>query len=847
MSSNHITSRRTFFSLRVKLVLAIFAVLLFSNGLNSTLNYLNFEKRLTQTSDSTYQVVLNETDHDIKQAISLGLPLSSISNIQSLLERRLSLVDGISRMQVVNIKGDVLYSAGEATENERLITSDITNTFDVKEGALQLYYSTGYLDSIKHKLLMQQLFDTLMWVLITCFIGYIALYTGLDFLLQKLKGISETLEQPELTDKELIENANQRFFAKKGKNGWQRFRDKYFPLLIIALAIVLTIASNVGSSYQALDKFSTTYETQLEQKSIVIGDTLSSMIQRLLNQGVPLDRLYGLEDEFAEYLNQHKELLSIELQQAETSLYHYPNNFTGNDHSSSINLEIDPDSQTSIKMTTDMNIIPQLIEDSLMDMLTVLIASALVVIEIILFVCNFMIIKPWHQIKQLLTDSKIGASLWLARISAKDELGRVTHSINSIIQRQHSNKELKVKNLQDYRFIRLPLFMLVFAEAASLAFCPNFVASLSRSQDWIPESLVTSLPISLFMFCWAISLPFAGYWSDKVGRRKSLIVGGLITSTGLALTAVCQTLELLLIARAYTAVGYGIVFISAQGYITDTTTTKNRTKGMSTFLSSFFSGSLCGAAIGGILADKLGYSVTFMLASVLALVSVLFVMSFFSRGSSNAQSKPVRLNDFKVLLSNKYFSLITFFSAIPAKVVLTGFLYYICPVYLQYLGESSAVSGRVMMSYGIAIIVISPLSAFLVDRWDNKIKFIVFGGLLSALALVNIVFLPGTMGLLMVVILIGIAHGISVSPQIPLVMDLMANEGIDKGKTIGIFRLTERIGNIAGPMLAGLCLSLFGFQDTIILFGITLLISSTVLVGFYAFFTKKDRQLEVAK
>ena len=103
------------------------------------------------------------------------------------------------------------------------------------------------------------------------------------------------------------------------------------------------------------------------------------------------------------------------------------------------------------------------------------------------------------------------------------------------------------------------------------------------------------------------------------------------------------------------------------------------------------------------------------------------------------------------------------------------------------------------------------------------------------------------MGLLMIVILIGIAHGISVSPQIPLVMDLLANEGIDKGKTIGIFRLTERIGNIAGPMLAGLCLSLFGFQDTIILFGITLFISSTVLVGFYAFFTKKDRQLEVAK
>lgn len=848
MSSTQLNNSRTFFSLRVKLVLAIFAVLLFSNGLNSTLNYLNFEKRLTQTSDSTYLVVLKETDHDIKQAISLGLPLASISNIQSLLERRLALVDGISRMQVVDRQGKVLYSAGSKSESERLISADITNTFNVKEGSLQLYYSTQYLDGIKMTLLQQQLFDTLMWVLIACGVGYFALYAGLDFLLKKLKNISTALAQADLDDKQLIEQANELFFTKSAKNAWQRFRDKYFPLLIISLVILLTVTSNLGSSYQALDKFSTTYETQLEQKSVVIGDTLSSMIQRLLDQGIPLNRLNGLEQEFASYTDQHKELLSIQLLQSDQTLYQFPNQMWHDAQSSTLTMPIGSTNDIALQMTTDTSIIPQMIEDSLMDMLTVLIASGLVVIEIILFVCNFMIIKPWHQIKRLLSDSKIGASLWLAHISAKDELGRVTDSINAIIQRQHADKALKVQNLQDYRFIRLPLFMLVFAEAASLAFFPNFVASLERSQQWIPESLVTSLPISLFMFCWAISLPFAGYWSDKVGRRTSLIVGGIITSSGLAATALCNNLELLLLVRAYTAVGYGIVFISAQGYITDTTNTKNRTKGMSTFLSAFFSGSLCGASIGGILADKLGYGATFLLASVLAMVSVLFVMSFFVRGGSNAHSKPVRLNDFKTLLGNKYFSLITFFSAIPAKIVLTGFLYYICPVYLQYLGESSAVSGRVMMSYGIAIILISPLSAFLVDRWDNKIRFIVFGGILSALALINIVLLPGTMGLLLIVVMIGIAHGISVSPQIPLVMDLLASDGIDKGKTIGIFRLTERIGNIAGPMLAGLCLSLFGFEETIILFGITLLLSSTVLTLFYAFFTKRDRQLlEVAK
>ncbi|WP_425628215.1 MFS transporter [Vibrio neptunius] len=840
---------RRFISLRAKLILAIVSALLFSNGLNTTLNYLNFDKRLTQTSDSTYQVVLDETDNDIRQAMSLGLPLSSISNIQSLIERRSDLVDGISKIQVVNRTNQVLFTTGVAKfDTDRLLTTDIVNTFNVKEGELRLYYSPLYLEKIKQTLLSQQIMDTLLWVLVAAVIGYVFLNSLLDFLLKKVQAATKAINNQDLTDRQVMLSVRNYIIAGRSGSKWDKMRARYFPLLIILLAIILTVASNLASSYQSLGKFSVVYEKQLEQKSNLIGDTLSHMIGRIIDEGVPLERLVGLEEEFSAYIEHHPELLSIRLENNKAAIYQYPKFFPDYVEASELSIPIDTTGIIKLQMMADTNIIPQMIKDSIMDMITVLVASGLFVIEIILFICHFMIIKPWKQIKQLIAMGENKQVPYLVQVQSNDEFGTLIGKLNLRIKAAFARENLPERNIQDYRFIRLPLFILIFSEAASLAFFPNFVASLPSNQNWIPADLVTSLPISLFMLCWAISLPFAGYWSDKVGRRKSLISGGLITAFGLVATALSPNLELLLIARALTAVGYGVVFISAQGYVTDTTNTQNRTKGMSTFLSAFFSGSLCGAAIGGVLADKLGYSMTFLLAATMAVIGVILVISFFDRGESNSESKPVQLSDFKILLSNKYFALITFFSAIPAKVVLTGFLYYICPVYLQSLGESSAVSGRVMMTYGLAIIIISPLAAMLIDKWNNKIAFIFAGGILSAAALMNIMLLPGTSGLLMIVILVGIAHGICVSPQVPLIIELLSDSGLDKGKTIGIFRLTERIGNIAGPLVAGLALSVFGFQNTIVLFGIALLISSIVLLSCYSLFVRRDKnQLEVLK
>lgn len=835
-------------SLRTKLVLAIIAVLLFSLSLNTVLNYLNFEKRLTETSDSLYQIVVEETKNDIQQALSLGLPLAAITNVQALLERRAELVDGITELSVTNTAGHTIFSTGHHSKGlERQIRVPLSNTFGMEEGILQLRYSVTHLNLLHKELLKSQILAAIFWLSSCVIVGYLALKVVLHNVLLKISDTTTILASTSQHDaRQRLALAQQRMGSSHHSSWWRRLRSRNYPLLLILLAILLTIVANLGASYHSLHVFSDIYEPTLIQKSQLIGDALRSMIDRLLQSGIPLNQLNGLEEEFAFYIQRHEELVSISLNAQNQPVYTSAEQLTGSQQLNTSLITLKPDSQIALTLTTDNNIIGKLIEESVMDMLTVLITSCLFVSEIILFLCHFMILSPWQQIKQVFATTRQRGALCLARRTTRDELRLLIDQLNKTVLEINPAQDRQLIRSADYRFIRLPLFLLVFAEASSLAFFPNYVLTLDNSSGWIPDHLTTSVPISLFMLCWALSLPFAGAWSDRVGRRRSLVTGCLVTCIGLAATAAVNSLEMLLLTRAFTAVGYGIIFISAQGYVTDTTTDTTRTKGMATFLSAFFSGSLCGAAIGGILADKLGYPETFLFAAFQALCSAILVGAIFTSQERGLQANPVKLSDFRLLLNNKYFALITLCSAIPAKIILTGFLYFLCPIYLQFLGESSSVSGRIMMTYGLAIILISPLCAAMIDRQNNKIAFIVAGGLMAATAMINVQLLPGTLGLLLIVVLIGIAHGISISPQLPLVIELLGNQGIERGKVIGIFRLTERVGNISGPLLTGMLLTLFSYNQTIMLFGVALLLSTMVLALGYAWFIRVDKnKLEV--
>jgi len=544
----------------------------------------------------------------------------------------------------------------------------------------------------------------------------------------------------------------------------------------------------------------------------------------------------------------------------------------------------------SLHIGVDRMFVQNKMKDIVYDIIAVLVVSFLVTFEIILFLITFTISGPIDSVRKVLSKARSGDFTQYLAISSKDEVGSFVNSLNEVILRvneayrglreKYQKYKERTRNVDGVRaidtkiedieksyqfgplgelqrffqglliYIRPALFLVIFSESLSISFFPIYVDKLYQPMAGISRDLVICLPISIFMLSWAISLPFGGVWSERIGRRKPFLVGALTTGVGLLLTGLASTVYDLLLWRSITAIGYGVVYITCQGYITDNTTPQNRTRGMAMFLSGFFSGSLCGAAIGGILADRIGFRTTFFVSAGLTVVSAFFAFHFlqdYRKDTASTKGK-IKLSHFKLLFSNKRFLTLTFFSAIPAKICLTGFLYYAAPLYLKFLGNSQSAIGRVLMSYGLAMILISPLTARVADALGSRRVFVILGGIMSGTALIMVRQFQSTLGVLFSITLLGSAHAIGVSSQLTLITEVCkdAGEKIGLGTVIGIFRLIERIGNISGPIISGLLIASYGFPKAIAGIGIVAISGSVVFSVSFFLFDILDRRKEIS-
>jgi len=381
---------------------------------------------------------------------------------------------------------------------------------------------------------------------------------------------------------------------------------------------------------------------------------------------------------------------------------------------------------------------------------------------------------------------------------------------------------------------RIPLFVFCFAEELQKSFLPLFVAEFYSENDLFSRDIMMGLPISAFMFVIAVFTPFAGKLVDKIGNKPLFLAGLLPAIAGYLFCYLAQSGNDILIGRSMTAIGYAVITISCQSYIAAVVVAENRARGMAVFVGVLMTATMCGTAIGAILADWLGYKPVFLVATGFAVMAGILGYSMLSTDLPAPEKKKepvgVSRSPIATLLRNSQFVLIVLFCAIPAKVILTGFLYLFVPIYLASLDATQSEIGRVMMLYSLIIIPISPLASGFADRLNKNLWMVIGATIASGIVLLGLYQSASVAMVLSVVVALGIVHSFLKAPLIVAAMEAAEKSpDITRTGALSLLRTSERIGSVIGPVVVAALLVVLDFGEVAAILGITVAILGIIM------------------
>ncbi|MFG1301092.1 MFS transporter [Xanthobacter sp. V3C-3] len=368
--------------------------------------------------------------------------------------------------------------------------------------------------------------------------------------------------------------------------------------------------------------------------------------------------------------------------------------------------------------------------------------------------------------------------------------------------------------------VRPALFLFMLAEELTRPFLPRFAQSLAPGGGLSPD-LAASLPIVAFMAVVALcQVPFAGL-SERLGRRPGFLIGALLAALGYALSAASPHYGVFLFARVGTAVGYALVFVSAQGHVVDHSAGPARSAALAVFVRAIMVASLCGPPIGGVIADRLGASTAFTASAGLALVALAVAFLTLPAMPRAARAGAgIGLADLKGAARAPGLLPLLFGCAFPAKFLFAALCFLLVPLELQREGYSSAAIGRFQMIYPVIMVLAVPFFAALADRLDARAGFVIAGGLVAGLGAVAVPLHPSIGLIIVALVALGLGQALSIASQSALVADTAAGLGGGQAAgALGLFRLVERSGNAAGPATAGFLLAAIGFAPATALLG----------------------------
>lgn len=645
---------------------------------------------------------------------------------------------------------------------------------------------------------------------------------------------------------------------------------------VIAVTLTLLMLTTGVISHAALNAFDREVRPELGREAAVIGGAIVTQLERALAIGVPADELVGVEPFFEGFLTDRPTLDYISLTgPANRPLHIVRRAASANDAAQDVALPVRGPAGPvgTLHIGVNSSRLERSATDSMWDISIVLLVSLLATVEVLLFLTDRSIGAPLRLVERV--TARVAGGDWSARAQTggTDEVGRFLLRLNGVLRRINERRQ-HVAWLADEvgrqapglraraadlvqplllhagglgtgaprveatprspALARAPLFLYVFAEQLSTSFIPLFAQSLRAGETWVSAQLAAGLPITAFAGLIAVATPFGARLVGRYGGRAVLAAGCLPAAFGYAMAAQSASVEAFILWRGVTAVGYALITMACQSYLIAATGENQRGSNMAVFVTAAMTGAVCGTAIGSVLADRLGFRVTFLVSAALTLAAGLLARHTMD-GLAGRRPRPLRAGRrgaLRAALGNPGFRALVLFAAMPAKLVLTGFVFYISPLFLSGLGDTQPEIGRQIMLYGLAMLVTIRLGAWTADRFGAASVSIAIAGAATGLGLLGVLVVPPPVAVPLAIVVVGLSQGAASAPMLAVVPELCPElaEQVGSATLYGYLRFAERIGSIVGPLLAAVLTAELGFTAAIAAIGGASLLATGIYV-----------------
>lgn len=371
-----------------------------------------------------------------------------------------------------------------------------------------------------------------------------------------------------------------------------------------------------------------------------------------------------------------------------------------------------------------------------------------------------------------------------------------------------------VQNEENEKFFSTPLiiiFATVFIDLIGFGMVIPILPYYANTPPFSATPLEIGFLVASYSLMQFFFSPVLGRLSDKYGRRPILFFSLLGSALGYFVLGFANSLLVVFIGRIIGGITGGSLS-TAQAYIADVTSKKNRAKGMGLFGAAFGLGFILGPAIAGLL-SKYGVHIPFFFAAALSLVNaaaLYFILPESLRSSSRAviTEHKNRIVDLFESLGHKAFREIniTYFLLVTAFSIMT----YAFVLYTAYrYGYTPEQNGYLFAFVGIVAIVGQGL---LFGRLTNKFgeaPLVVVGCLLMVVSLFAIPFfgphVGGLAGLLAGTAVLSFGNALA-SPGLTSLASKTADEH-EQGRALGIMQSGASLARAIGPIIGGFLLN----------------------------------------